>query len=89
MATCRSCGADILWVETEASAKKPARMMPLDADDEGQALAITDGTGNIVFTGQTSVKGAPIVRVLPKGKGNRRSHFASCPDAGKFRKGKR
>lgn len=89
MAVCRRCPANVVWVETEASAKKPARMMPLDADDEGVALNITDGTGNIVFTGQTSVKGNPIVRVLPKGKGNRRSHFATCPEAATFRKGKR
>jgi len=35
MARCRSCNAPVLWVETEATAKKPARMMPLDTDDEG------------------------------------------------------
>lgn len=78
----------VLWVETEATAKKPARFMPLDADDDGKALDLRDGTGNIVFTGQESVKGNPIVRVLPKGKGNRRSHFATCPYADQMRKPK-
>lgn len=86
VARCRKCNQPVAWVETEASAKKPARRMPLDADDEGRALAITDGTGNIVFTGHESGNGNPIVRVLPKGKGNRRSHFATCAFADEFRK---
>lgn len=88
VAKCRACDAPVVWVETEASAKKPARKMPLDADADGHALRLTDGTGNIVFTGQETGDGTPIVRVLPKGKGNRRSHFATCPNADRFRKPK-
>lgn len=86
MAVCRSCGEPVVWVETEASAKKPARMMPIDADADGEPAAFADG--NLVFTGQRSVKGNPIVRYLPAGKGNRRSHFASCPKASEHRKSK-
>lgn len=85
MATCKKCDAPLVWVETEATAKKPARKMPIDADESGAALSLP-GEGNIVFTGNTAVSGLPIVRVLPSGKGNRRSHFASCPAADKFRK---
>ncbi len=88
MAVCRSCGASIMWVVTAATGAKPARKMPLDADDEGRPLRIDDGTGNIVFTGLEDHEGTPIIRVLPKGKGNRRSHFASCPNAGEHRKKK-
>lgn len=89
MGVCRSCGEPIVWVETEARTSKPARMMPLDAGPDGMALNIDDGTGNLVFTGDTSVKGNPIVRMLPKGKGNRRSHFVTCPNRDQHRKGKR
>lgn len=89
MPVCRSCGASIVWVETEAKASKPARMMPLDAGNDGLAVNVDDGTGNIVFTGVMSVKGNPIVRMLPKGKGNRRSHFVTCPNRDQHRKPKR
>lgn len=53
--------------------------MPLDADEEGRALTAAAGAGNVVFTGQKSTAGNPIVRLLPKGKGNRVCHFDTCP----------
>lgn len=81
---CRSCKAPIMWVETEATAKKPARMMPIDAEETGEPAAFSDG--NLVFTGMTSVKGNRLIRYVPAGKGNRRSHFSSCPNAKTHRK---
>jgi len=56
---CRSCGADICWVTTGATAKKPGRMMPVN------------------------VAGAE-KNVLGEAEGE--SHFATCPDADRWRK---
>lgn len=44
--TCRSCRAAVVWVETEATATKPGRRMPLDADPQrpGKALQVQGGT---------------------------------------------
>lgn len=85
-ARCKSCGASVVWVETEATAKKPPRMMPIDADSDGEPLNAENG--NLVFTGQRSVKGNRIVRYVAAGKGNRLSHFATCPNADQHRKSK-
>jgi hypothetical protein len=81
---CKSCQKPVVWVETEATAKKPPRMMPIDAGDDGEPLNVENG--NLVFTGQRSVKGNPIVRYLAAGKGNRISHFATCEHADQHRK---
>lgn len=84
MATCKRCPANVVWVETEATAKKPGRMMPIDADDDGEPARVKNG--NLVLTGQRSGRGVPIVRYVPAGKGNRISHFATCPFRDDFRK---
>lgn len=84
MAMCKRCRAPIFWVETEATAKKPARKMPLDAENSGEPKVVPES--NIVLTGQSTGDGTPIVRYVPNGRGNRVSHFATCPEAAKFRK---
>lgn len=56
---CRSCGAEIKWLETESGKK-----IPVDAEtvvDEGATIFDPD---------------------------QMKSHFATCPDAGKWRKPK-
>lgn len=83
VSTCRSCHRRVLWVETEATEKKPGRRMPLDADDNGRALKSDEG--NIVLVGTTG-EGTPIARYVGKGPGKFVSHFATCPDAGKWRR---
>lgn len=83
MANCRSCNASILWVETEATAKKPGRNMPIDADENGHALEVPDA--NLVLVG-TSGNGKPIARYVGKGRGKFVSHFATCPDRAEHRK---
>lgn len=84
MSRCRSCNAPVMWVETEATASKPGRKMPLDADpNTGRALKVDDG--NITFTGGRSGDGTPIVRYQTPG--HHRSHFATCANAASHRRG--
>lgn len=88
-ARCKSCRADIVWVETEAKADKPGRKMPLDADPNNPGYARIDPNGNLVFTGATTGDGTRIVRYVPAGRGRHVSHFATCPAAATHRKAKR
>lgn len=89
MSVCRSCGAPVVWVETEATATKPGRRMPLDADPERPTKALRVDDGNVIFTGQRSGSGAWLVRYVGKGPGRFRSHFASCPQAAQHRRTRR
>ncbi len=84
MSKCRSCGASIVWVRTEAKAGKPDRAMPLDADQRGKALVV--GNGNLVFTGLRSGDGTPIVRAVASNQGMHVSHFYTCPAADEHRR---
>lgn len=80
---CRSCDAPVVWVETEATAKKGGRRMPLDADPTDTRKALVVENGNIVYTGQTTGDHTPIVRYVKNGR--HRSHFATCPNASRHR----
>lgn len=84
MASCRSCGASILWVWTEAG-----KRMPLDAQP------CEDGNIEIVGERETEQGSAPLVRYLKEGEGDLcllepppryRSHFARCPHAAEHRR---
>jgi hypothetical protein len=74
-ARCRSrrCAAEIIWVTSTAN-NKP---MPLDAEptDDGTVVISTNLLGDLVGTVEPAA-------TAPK----RKSHFATCPDAVKFRK---
>lgn len=83
-ATCRSCKEPVVWVETEATADKAGKPMPLDGDPKRPGQALTVSNGNIVFTGQTTGRGTPIVRY--QRNGSHRSHFATCKQAKTWRK---
>jgi hypothetical protein len=73
MATCRSCGARIVWARSE----KTGKPMPVDVDE------VDDG--NLVFVAMQE-DGTPIARYVANGEGLRVSHFATCPDAKAHRK---
>lgn len=73
----------MLWTETEATATKPGRRMPVDASDDGHALEVDNG--NIVLVGTTG-SGTPIARYVGKGRGKFVSHFATCPHANEHRR---
>lgn len=85
MNVCRSCGAKIVWVETEAKPDKPARSMPLTADPDNPTRAAVVEGGNIVIVG-TSGNGNPIARYVGKGAGKHVSHFSDCPNAASHRR---
>jgi hypothetical protein len=85
VSTCRSCGVEIVWTETEAKPDKPGRKMPLTAEP-GTGKAKVVANGNIRYTGATSGDGTPIVRYVPKAAGMHVSHFSDCPNADKHRR---
>lgn len=76
MATCRSCDAEIEWVENEKSGKN----MPLDLDPAPG--------GNIVIVGRKAGSHGMVnvARYVGAGKGTRTSHFATCPEADSHRR---
>jgi hypothetical protein len=81
---CRSCGAPIVWAETEAG-----RRMPVDADTDpdGNVLVVPDPvTGELVALIDSEAKPlAKRERTWPEGT-RHRSHFATCPNASTHRK---
>lgn len=95
-ASCRSCGAPVVWVETLANEKRAGRKMPLDADPENPRKAARFADGNIIAhrvggEAQRSGDGTYLVRYLPKDAGRPpngafRSHFSTCPNAAKHRR---
>ena len=72
---CRSCRAPVIWAVTRAG-----KRIPLDA--------APSATGNLVYVGQqldgTEVVGAPRDGDPPEFRYV--SHFATCPDAGEWRR---
>jgi hypothetical protein len=73
---CRSCAAPVIWAVTEAG-----RPMPVDAEPA------PDGTVRLEDRGGPQ----PLARVVPAAKrfgvtGLRKSHFATCPEAGAWRR---
>jgi hypothetical protein len=74
--TCRSCNAPIIWAVTDRG-----RDMPVNAEPSAD--------GSVQLVGREGQ--APLAKVLKVadrfGKTNlRRSHFADCPDAPRWRK---
>ena len=72
MATCRSCGAEIIFAETEKGHR-----MPIDAQ------AVLDGTGNVKLVQRGGTLMAVVVNV---GQGTHVSHFKTCPQAAQHRR---
>ncbi len=80
MAKCRSCGAEILFIKTAGG-----KMTPVNAEPVRFNYQL--GAKGRVVTGNGEVLPADI-----REDGEERgwiSHFSTCPDADKFRKGKR
>ena len=84
--TCKSCGAKIVWIKTTRGMSMPcnAEQVQYQENKRGSALIVTkDGDvvrGNIIDGNQTSL--VPVV----DGVGYV-SHFATCPNAAKHRRG--
>lgn len=79
-AACRSCHVSIEWAVTE----KKMRRMPLDVlGPEGPAA-----NANLAVVARKVPTGEPIVRTVAAGEGTRISHFATCPNRLRHRKGR-
>lgn len=79
MPQCRSCGAQIDWVVTKAGKNMPVDPEYVDWNDAEDRMVLVTDQGNVYTVDHnknySSVRG-------------RISHFASCPNADKHRKGK-
>jgi hypothetical protein len=74
VARCSSCGAEIEWAETRAGNKLP---LDVGSFEDGNILVAEHFDGRVIAT------------VTRTGGGDRRSHFATCPNAGEHRKSRR
>lgn len=95
MARCSACQAPILWTVTEAGKRLP---VDAEADDRGVTIALETDDGNVIPTGDTAGAGdslVPVVYVTGRLiEANQlfppahrwRPHFATCPDAERFRR---
>jgi hypothetical protein len=70
--TCRSCGAEILWCRTVNNKSIPVDAKPVEY---GGNIVIRDGVAITLKRDEPS----------EAGEKRYRSHFATCPDAKKFR----
>lgn len=80
---CKSCGANIDWVLTESNKKIPVNKKEYNVveDPEGDMKGVTqDGKVIRCSLAMEGTPGAIKVRV---------SHFATCPDAEKFRRSRK
>ena len=74
--TCRSCPAQVIWAATTAG-----KVMPVDAEPHpAGTVALVDRPGR-----------NPLAQVIPAAdragrQDLRRSHFATCPAAGRWRR---
>lgn len=83
--SCRSCGAKIIWCETDAG-----RRAPVDAhtDIEGPlVLWFKDGVQRASHV--ASLTPAQLALFGSAGTFRHRSHFETCPNANKHRKSKK
>jgi hypothetical protein len=76
MSTCRSCGAPVIWLRMRPSGKR----MPVDAKaaPDGNVFADLDAGIGVVLTGSLDM--------LTPDEPLYRSHFATCPHAGDWRR---
>lgn len=71
MSICGSCKRPIIWAVTEKG-----KRIPVDVE--------TVPEGNVVLEDRPGH--APLARVVGKGRGDRISHFATCPNAKEHRR---
>lgn len=79
-ASCRSCGAPLLWARTERGNR-----MPLDADPVADAIVETRGLFVLRETDHTEGPLAVAAWGLEGTEPHYRSHFASCAFADQHR----
>lgn len=85
MRTCDSCGAPVTWATTEARPDKPASRIPLDhlPHADGQYFLRQDHDGTLTAVHVPTLDRAASPHQL------HRTHFETCPHAGRHRRGRR
>lgn len=76
---CRSCGAPIVWVVVRPG----GRRMPVDAEPGPDGTVVIDSDGTMARV----LSGAALVGARVDGTPLYLSHFATCPQAGEWRRG--
>jgi hypothetical protein len=78
MSVCRSCSAPVLWVGTEKGNRMLLDREPYDGDHPAGLFVIRVLDGKVLAIAVTpdAFPGEPVYR----------SHFATCPDANRWRK---
>jgi hypothetical protein len=88
MSKCRSCGASVIWFVSEKG--KPVIVDP-EPIEEGNII-IKHGPGmddEVAHYETKEEKEARLKAKIPAARTAYRSHFVTCPDAKKWRKGGR
>ena len=79
MSNCRSCGAKIIWVKNEETEKShPCDPELVSADEAEDGMTLVGEDGKIYRNAGTNVLDDEMLY--------RVSHFATCPDADKWRR---
>ena len=78
-ATCRACGAPILWIKTRAG-----KSMPCDA--KPQSYVESPGGPQKIVTTAGDVISCNLVEVHQSNKRGYVPHWATCPNADSFRR---
>ena len=75
MSKCRSCGAEIIWIKMRSGKAMPCDATPVNytPDPDGELLVV-DKNGNTVRGTRGGDESGYV------------SHFATCPQAGMFRR---
>jgi len=73
--TCKACGTPLIWAKTEKGASIPIDLQPARPE-----------YGNIVL--QYGLAGPPRADMVKPGHGTHVAHYATCPEAGRFRRPK-
>lgn len=81
-ATCRGCGAPIVWIKTPAGKAMPCDPAPV------YYKATPDGKDKVVTT-RGEVVSCEIVPGANATDAGYRPHWATCPQAGRFKRGGR
>jgi hypothetical protein len=84
-AVCKSCKRPVVWAKTV-----DGKMMPLDAEPDParpeRHVPVTVECGGVEHEGSPRWEGPlRIVRSVP-GRGNLRTHYATCPNAKRHRR---